>query len=189
MHTLEHFGNWMNLYDSSRDPRSPFFGQSANYDLFSHAVYNYYIAPGWDSFGSETLYLKVLFADYLNGFVIMELIGEWNDALYNDIMQLKQHVVDPLLESGITQFILIGENVFNFHGSDDCYYEEWLEAISPGGWAVFANAREFVAEEMKVYGLDGYLYFGEAFQLDAWRTLTPLQVYKEIESRIRKELS
>lgn len=184
MHTIEHFGNWMNLYNSSNDPHSPFFGQHVNYDLFSHAVYNHYIAPGWDSIGSETLYLKILFADYLNGFAIIELIGEWNDALYNDIMHLKQEVIDPLLEAGVYQFILIGENVFNFHGSDDCYYEEWSDALPFDGWIAFMNGREFVEQEMESFGLGQYMYWGEDVQLPNWRTLTPLQVYKKVSGSI-----
>jgi len=30
---------------------------------------------------------------------------------------------------GDIQFILIGENVLNFHSSDDCYYEEWFQDV------------------------------------------------------------
>ena len=44
----------------------------------------------WDDFGSSTLYIKILFADYDGGFAIIELIGEWNDAINNDIMLLKR---------------------------------------------------------------------------------------------------
>jgi len=31
-------------------------------------------------FGSRTLYLKVLLADYDEHYVVIELFGEWNDA-------------------------------------------------------------------------------------------------------------
>jgi hypothetical protein len=31
--------------------------------------------------GSETLYLKILYADYEAGYVVIEFIGEWNDAI------------------------------------------------------------------------------------------------------------
>ncbi len=43
--------------------------------------------------GSETLYLKILFVDYDERYAIIELIGEWNDAINNDIMLLKRDIV------------------------------------------------------------------------------------------------
>ena len=61
-----------------------------------------------------TLYLKVLYADYLRGFAIIEFIGEWNDCLYNDIMYLKRELIDDMIRNGIHHFILIGENILNF---------------------------------------------------------------------------
>ena len=57
----------------------------------------------------------------------MEFIGEWNDYLFNDIMLLK--VIDPLRDGGVSKFVLIGENVPNFHYSDDAYYEEWFDDV------------------------------------------------------------
>ncbi len=36
------------------------------------------------------MYLKVLMADYDEHYAIIELIGEWNDAIENDIMELKR---------------------------------------------------------------------------------------------------
>ena len=47
---------------------------------YSNTVYNYYIHPQWDDIGSGTLYMKELYADYENGFAILEFIGEWNDV-------------------------------------------------------------------------------------------------------------
>jgi len=87
-------------------------------------VYNYYIHPQWDEFGSKTLYLKILYTDYDAKFAIIELIGEWNDTIENDIMELKREVLDKLMAEGIIKFILIAENVFNFHSGDKDYYEE-----------------------------------------------------------------
>ena len=84
--------------------------------------------------GSTTLFVKILFADYEERFAILEFIGEWNDTLFNDVMTLKRNVIEPLLSEGIERFILIGENVLNFHASDDCYYEEWFdEQTAMGG--------------------------------------------------------
>ncbi|BDD05656.1 hypothetical protein [Aureibacter tunicatorum] len=189
MHTIEHFGNWMNLYNSSKDPNSPFYGKEVNYDVFQYALYDHYIAPGWDSFGSETLYLKVLFADYMNGFVIIELIGEWNDAVYNDISVLKNEVIDFFLEQEINHFILIGENVFNFHGSDDSYYEEWDSELEGDGWIVALNFRDFILQEWERMGLSQYLFYGEFLDLPEWRTLTPLQVYKKVLDQMNRLIS
>jgi hypothetical protein len=57
------------------------------------------------------------------------MLGEWNDCLQNDVMFLKREVIDPMLQEGINRFVLVCENVLNFHGSDDSYYEEWFEDI------------------------------------------------------------
>ena len=138
MHEIEPYYRWLNLYNPAEDERSPFFGKEYNYDLYSDTIYGYYIDPAWDFMGSETLYLKVLYADYLEGSAILEFIGEWNDAINNDIMHLKRNVVDPMIDNGIEKFILIGENVLNYHGSDDSYYEEWFDDVE-AGWIVFMN--------------------------------------------------
>jgi hypothetical protein len=103
-------------------------------NLNSATVYNYYIHPQWDDFGSRTLYLKVLQANYEEHYVIIELIGEWNDAIENDIMELKREVADKFMKEGITKFILISENVFNFHSGDKDYYQEWYEEVSDEKW-------------------------------------------------------
>jgi len=59
MHNLEPFYNWRHIYVSEEDPLSPFYGRSYSEFEFSHTVYNYYIHPQWDDFGSRTLYLKI----------------------------------------------------------------------------------------------------------------------------------
>ncbi len=62
------------------------------------------IHPQWDDFGSPTLYLKVLYTDYASWVIaIIELLGEWNDCINNDIMYLKREVVDVLVENGINK--------------------------------------------------------------------------------------
>ena len=127
MHTLEPYWNWRHLYMAEEDERSPFHGREYSEFEFTHAVYDHVLHPQWDEIGSETLYIKILFADYDEGFCIVELIGEWNDLLHNDIMLLKRDIVEQLMAHGLKRFILIGENVLNFHASDDSYYEEWWE--------------------------------------------------------------
>ena len=99
MHTLEPFYNWQHVYISEQDQRSPFFGRVYSEFEFSQTVYNYYIHPLWDEFGSRTLYLKVLIADYEERYMVIELLGEWNDALENDIMQLKREVLEKFMDA------------------------------------------------------------------------------------------
>src|SRR5438270_1407444 len=126
MHDIEPFYNWRHIYVSEEDERSPFYGRDYSEFEYSNTIYNYYIHPQWDDFGSQTLYMKVLFADYEQKYAIIEFIGEWNDAINNDIMFLKREIVENMMGFGINKFILIGENVMNFQASDDCYYEEWF---------------------------------------------------------------
>ena len=140
VHDLEPHFAWINLYSAAQDPRSPFFEREYNEFYFDKAVYNYYIHPQWDQFGSNTLYIKILFADYQEGFAIIEMIGEWNDALYNDVMHLKREVLEILMQDGIRKFVMIGENVMNFHASDDAYYEEWFQDVEAGlRWSTLEN--------------------------------------------------
>ena len=143
MHEIEPFYNWRHLYTAEEDERSPFYGRTYSEFEFSQVIYNYYIHPQWDDFGSRTLYMKILFADYEQHFAIIELIGEWNDAIENDIMTMKRDVIDKLFAEGITKFILIAENVLNFHSSDREYYQEWFEEVTDeNGWIVSLNMPE-----------------------------------------------
>ncbi len=195
MHQIEPFSNWLTYYDSSNDEDSPFFGKEYNYDLYSEVIYGYYIDPAWDSFGSETLYLKTLFADYDEGFVILEFIGEWNDTINNDIMTLKRDFLEMLMIKGINKFILIGENIFNFHGSDDLYYEEWFEEVEEAclpdrqGWIAAVSFPDFIQEEMRKYRIDSYINMGGTLQINQWRTLHPLKFYELVKQLIQRRLN
>ncbi|MFM7709736.1 MAG: hypothetical protein ACKO5C_02360, partial [Ferruginibacter sp.] len=80
MHDIEPYYNWRHLYLSEEDPQSPFYQQEHSEFEFSQTIYNFYIHPQWDNFGSRTLFCKIIFVDYDDGYAIMELIGEWNDA-------------------------------------------------------------------------------------------------------------
>ena len=50
---------------------------------------------------------------------------------------------------------MIGENILNFHGSDDCYYEEWKSDCNEG-WIVPINFRDHVLDEMKTGSESGF---------------------------------
>ena len=188
MHNIEPYYNWLEYYDSSTDENSPFYEKEYNYELYTETIYGYFIDPAWDYLGSETLYCKLLFVDYDNGNAIIELIGEWNDTLNNDIMHLKRNIIDHLSYLGVNQFILIGENVYNFHGSDDSYYEEWFEDVEDG-WIVAINFHDHVIEEFQNYNIDSYLNMGGQLQSVSWRTLRPQHLCAIMGELISKRLS
>ncbi len=174
MHDIEPHYKWLHQYSPAEDHRSPFYGKNFNRLEYRNTVYNYYIHPEWDDFGSETLYVKILYADYEQGVAIMELIGEWNDCLYNDIRTFKMHVIDPLQRHGIHKFILILENVLNFHPSDECYYEEWWEEVRErDGWIMLLNPLDHVREDFLSAALDRYLIIDAKLSHFPWRRYAP----------------
>lgn len=186
MHDLEPYFRWQNLYQAAQDERSPFYGRTYSEFEFSQTIYNYYIHPQWDNFGSATLYAKVLFADYEEQYAIIELIGEWNDAINNDSMFLKRELADAMMEAGITRFLLICENVLNFHADDDSYYEEWQEELNEeNGWVVLLNVQEHLIEEMRNAQLDNYLHFGPPYTEINWRPHQPKRIFEAIEGLVQ----
>ena len=186
MHEIEPFYNWRHIYTSEQDERSPFFGRVYSEFTFSQTVYNYYIHPQWDDFGSRTMYLKILLADYEERYAIIELIGEWNDAIENDIMELKREVIDHFIYQGITKFIFIAENVLNFHSGDKDYYQEWFEEVTDeAGWVVILNMPEQTQHDFKRAKLNRYI---ELMEIDNWRTYRPFHLFKLIDEQIRKRL-
>ena len=194
MHEIEPYYNWLKYYNTAEDPRSPFFGKEYNYERYSEHIYGYYIDPAWDNIGSETLFIKILYTDYLRGFLVMELIGEWNDAIHNDIMHLKRNIIDHFYAEGINKFILIGENVFNFHGSDDCYYEEWFDQVEDTeagdgiGWISFVSFPEFVIDELRKYQIDQYVNMSGSLQISEWRTLHPIKFFELVNQLTQRRL-
>jgi hypothetical protein len=186
MQEIEPYFNWLHLYVSEEDERSPFYGIEYNQFEFTNTIYNYYIHPQWDEFGSHTLYLKILMADYEVNYAIIEMIGEWNDAIENDIMRLKREVIDPLIKNGITKFILITENVLNFHSSDDCYYEEWFEDIGEAnGWIISLNMPEATQHDFLKARINHYINLMDYTQ---WRTLKPELLFQRLDNIMLRRL-
>lgn len=186
MQSIEPFYNWKHIYTAEEDIKSPFYGR--NYDEFSYSqtIYNYYIHPQWDEIGSKTLYIKILFVDYDMHFAIIELMGEWNDAIENDIMTLRRDITDIMYKKGICKFILIAENVLNFHSSDDSYYEEWREQIQDdNGWVVIVNMPQHSQYDFKKSRLTNYVALIDFVQ---WRTLKPDLVFQQIDNMLLKLL-
>jgi hypothetical protein len=187
MQDIEPYYRWRDLYIAAEDELSPFYGREYSEFEYSNTIYNYYIHPQWDEFGSATLYMKVLFVDYDRGQAIIEFIGEWNDCINNDIMTLKRDVIDPMISAGINQYILIGENVLNFHASDDCYYQEWFEDIEDG-WMVALNFRDHVLAEFSKANIDYYFVFGGELNEMPWRLFNPQQLIGRVNEVISRRL-
>jgi hypothetical protein len=182
MHEIEPHFLWRDDYRASDDGNTPFYNIEHNELYYTNQVYNYVIHPQWDEFGSETLFLKILFADYGRGFAIIELIGEWNDALHNDVMLLKREVIDLLIDAGIDKYILIGEHVYNFHFSDDSYYEEWI-SDTPDGWIYCLNFHPHVVREWEDNQLTPFFHMDDEVDLP-WRKMKPLALFEWVEKQI-----
>jgi hypothetical protein len=189
MQDIEPFYNWHYLYNSQDDPLSPFADVEYNEFAYDKTIYNYYIHPQWDEIGSSTLYIKVLFADYESGYMIIELIGEWNDAVNNDIMFLKRNIIDIFIENGIYEFIVIGENVLNFFYEDESYYEEWAEDIADkNGWIVFLNLQPHVYVEFKSSRIPFYTILIDELQSLNWRVFKPDKLHDLIDNFVIRKL-
>lgn len=186
MQDIEPFYNWRHLYTAEEDVHSPFYGRTYSEFEYSQTLYNFYIHPQWDDFGSRTLFMKILFADYEQRFVIIELLGEWNDAIENDIMTLRREITDILYRKGFTRYILIAENVLNFHSSDDSYYEEWREQLEDDrGWVVLLNMPEQSKYDFKRARLTNYI---EMLELPQWRTMKPDAIFQLIDNLMSRRL-
>ncbi|GLR19468.1 hypothetical protein [Portibacter lacus] len=182
MHDIEPYYKWRDQYIASEDRKSPFFGRDYSEFTFTKKIYNYYIHPQWDEFGSHTIYMKILYVDYNLGYCHIELIGEWNDCLHNDIMFIKREIADHLYQNGIRKFTLFCDNVLNFHGSDNSYYEEWLDDIAEdGGWICLVNTQDHVEMEMENAELQYYVNFGGIWNDISWQGKKPENLQLMIE--------
>lgn len=187
MHEIEPHYNWRGNYVAANDPDSPFHGRKYSEFTFSNSVYDHLIHPQWDEFGSQTLFVKILMVNYERQYCIIEMLGEWNDLLYNDIMFLYRDVIETLLENSIKHFILIGENVLNFHADTNDYYEEWFDNID-NGWIVGINFRDYVIQEFEDCNIDYFIAFNGEFNKFAWRKLLPDQLFEKVDSIVTKRL-
>jgi hypothetical protein len=174
------------MYTAEEDELSPFYGREYSEFEFSNTVYNYYIHPQWDDIDSRTLYIKILFVDYDYNFAIIELMGEWNDAIENDIQTLKRNIIDLLIAKRIYKFILIGENILNFHSDDDAYYEEWYEdVVEEGGWVVMLNMPEQSKYDFVNTRINRYV---ELIDFLEWRTYSPNNLFSKVDNYFMKKL-
>lgn len=187
MHTIEPYYNWQHIYQANEDENSPFYGVEYNEFQFTQKVYNHFIHPQWDSIDSQTLYCKILMADYDEHYAIIELIGEWNDAIENDIDNFKRFVVDVLEAKGIYKFILIADNVLNFHSGVKEYYSEWYDEVSDeNGWVVMLNLPSQSQYDFKKAKLNYYI---ELADKEDWRKYKPHHLFRFFEDIFSKRLS
>ncbi|MEY2918656.1 MAG: hypothetical protein RIS73_2370, partial [Bacteroidota bacterium] len=104
----------------------------------------------------------------------------------NDIMTLRRDVTDILYTKGITKFIIVAENVLNFHSSDDSYYEEWREQLlDDGGWVAIINMPQQSQYDFIRTRLTNYIALMDFPQ---WRTLKPDIVFQQVDNWILKLL-
>jgi len=184
---LEPHYKWRRWYIAEEDTASPFYKRVYSEFEFTNAVYDTLIHPQWDDFGSLTLYAKILFTDYNTGFAIIELLGEWNDLIYNDIMYFYRNIIEVLMESGINKYILIGENVHAFHGDDDSYYQEWTEQLN-NGWIMGLGFMPHNMDELINARVNQYVNFEYNDEFFDWRTLQPNALFQEVDELMIQEV-
>ena len=90
------------------------------------------------------------------------------------------------MEEGIYKFILVAENVLNFHSSDNEYYKEWYEEVTDeNGWVVIINMPEATQHDFKKARLNRYV---ELYELENWRTYKPFHLFKKIDNELQARL-
>ncbi|MEJ6695406.1 MAG: hypothetical protein QNK51_06235 [Chitinophagales bacterium] len=189
MHGIEPYWRWRDLYKAEEDEHSPFFEREYSEFEFTHAIYDHAIHPQWDYIGSPTLFIKILFVDYDDGMAVIELLGEWNDTINNDVMFFKRDVIDALTKNGVYRFIIIGENVLNFHGESEDYYDEWYnDIIDEGGWIAFVNFNAHVLEEIMSENIHYYMHSNQELQSLNWRKYSPDKLLVLVEDKLLRAL-
>ncbi|RMG21532.1 MAG: hypothetical protein D6730_18115 [Bacteroidetes bacterium] len=187
LHHIEPFYGWLKLYSHQQDERSPFHEVEHNLFYYDRSVNRIPAHPLWDDIGSESLLVKILFADYFQGYAIIELFGEWNDLFDNDFKLLAENCLTYLIDHGIQKFILVCENVFHIYPDTEDYYQALQEELDEG-WICVLRARPQVWQEMQAYHIAQYFYQSPLLDELPWRKLKPSQLYYLVESRMRQVL-
>lgn len=183
MHEIEPFYGWAKFYTSVNDEYSPFYGVDYNEFHFDRQVYQYLAHPQWDTIDSESLLVKVIYADYFTGNAFVELFGVWNDLLENDYRKLVEHCLEPLQMAGIQRFVLIMENVLNIYLEGDDYYEAFQENLEDG-WVCLLRSREHVIRELQTHGIAPYFFWSDALDELNWRKLKPEKLMERVIHRV-----
>lgn len=181
MHDIEPYYKWRQYYIASEDSHSPFYGRQYSEFTFSNRIYNYYVHPQWDVFNSETLVAKILFVDYEDRYAMIELMGEWNDAINDDMMHIKNDMIDKLMYHDINKFIIYCDNVLNYHSGEIDYYELLNEELmDENGWLALVNLNDHVVEEMEAQRLQYFIHFGDHLNDLNWRLNKPTEAYLKV---------
>ncbi|MEM6768619.1 MAG: hypothetical protein AAF824_03915 [Bacteroidota bacterium] len=187
LHYIEPFYGWLEIYNHEHDPHSPFHKVEHNLFYFDRSMCDIPAHPLWDTIGSESLLIKILYADYITGFAIIELFGEWNDLRDNDFKLLMENCLNVLLENRIQKFIFICENVFHIYLESDDYYQAMEDELEEG-WMCVIRPRKEMLEELEAYHINQYFYWNPVLDELAWRKLKPIQLFQIVESRMQKVL-
>lgn len=184
---IEPFYGWLHLYSHEMDENSPFYEVEHNLFEYDRQMNRIPVHPLWDSIESESLLVKVLYADYDRKYAIIELFGEWNDLYENDYKLLAENCLTYFIDAGINRFILICENVFHGYYETDDYYEAVQEELGYG-WICLLRMRPSVREELEAYQLTSYFFQSEICDELPWRKLRPAQLFDAVNQRIRMTL-
>jgi hypothetical protein len=187
MHEIEPFYGWLHLYSNEADDNSPF--QSAEHSAFTldKGVYEYLAHPLWDHIDSDGLLVKILFANYLQGYAVIELFGVWNDLIQNDYRLLAENCLTYLIDAGIDKFIFIMENVINIYLAADDYYEALQEELGDG-WICMLRPRQHVVAEIEQYDIGHYFFWSEELDDLNWRKTKPWELFALVEGKMQKLL-
>lgn len=177
---VEPFYGWLHLYSHDRDEHSPFHAVEHNLFEYDRHVYNFPAHPTWDHIDSESLLVKILYADYTRGFAVLEFLGEWNDLHENDFKLLRANCLDLLAAAGIVRYVFVLENVFHIYLDQPDYYEEFMDQLD-GGWLVLLGARAEVQQDVVEYGLSDYFFWSAALDALNWRKMNPWHLLERIE--------
>jgi hypothetical protein len=94
---------------------------------------------------------------------------------------LKTELIDQLIDCGIQNFVIIMENVLNFHADENDYYQEWKEDIQ--GEIYLINSLPHVLDELYRYHLNHQLSFSGRLNDIDWRKLKPEQIIELLETK------
>ena len=185
---VEPFYGWLHLYNHEVDVRSPFHEVEHSLFEYNRKIYTFNANPLWDEIESESLLVKILYADYERGYTIIELLGEWNDLFENDFKLLCENCLTYMIDSGINKFILICENVFNVYLEHDYYYDAFHDELEDDGWLFLLKARPNVKSDFEQYNISQYFLWNPTIDLLPWRKLKPWALFEAIEHSTPKSL-
>ncbi|MEM0996929.1 MAG: hypothetical protein AAGN35_07615 [Bacteroidota bacterium] len=188
MHNVEPHYGWLKYYDNETDLYSPFQTVEHSEFHYDRQVYQYLAHPQWDTIESESLLVKILYANYEHGYAILELFGVWNDLLENDYRLLTENCLSFLIDAGINRFVFIMENILNVYVDSEDYYDAFQDEMEEG-WICMLRAREHVKREFTAFDLDQYFFWADDLDDLFWRKLKPWQLFDLVDARMRKLLT